>query len=159
MSRFSRQHEQRCAELLADGEEFLAAVRAKPKWAVSAAVSGAGGASPDRADSPAARKQRKEIADAESVGFPYPKSCALALTDRRIIVHERSAAFGTVKEHVGDVALTDIQEVRVSDEKGLGDRFRFVMPGDVHVDLYARKKDDSAVFRALLEQAMGSAGS
>jgi len=137
---------------LKEDETVLAAFRAKSNWHVSAALSGAVEGYSHLKD---VQKDNEEI-NAQKANFPYAGLMIILLTHKRLLIWKRHLIWGTTKEFMGDYPINNILNVKLSNEKGLGDRISFTLSSSHKIKVYGRRKDGTKEFinqiKALLKK-------
>lgn len=104
---------------LEPGEEILAAIVARPRGWTQAGASGSGGAVAGVIGGEIGRrKQQKNVAAAEDVGFELANPMALAITPQRLLSISVTAPIGAgigmkVQELVSAVPLSDVDSIEV----------------------------------------------
>ena len=153
VSRFSRKIEQLANPILGDVEHIIVAIRAKPPWNISAAMAGGISASTTgttgvgfNTGSSDQSKRAKEEKSALKSNFPYPASMAIVLTNKRVLMWERSILWGYIKTFTGDFEIDKIKSVRLFNERGFGDRILFHLKDENSVRVYGKRKDGTKKF-------------
>ena len=147
------------AELI-EGENIIIAIRAKPAWNLAAAAQGAMTAASSNATGPSGStgnigsKKDQEEASAAKSGFPYPGSMAIVLTNKRLLIWERSKLWGYVKSYTGDFKISDIESVKMVNSKGMGDRFLLKLKDQNAIRVYGKRKDGTKLFKEELAKTL-----
>lgn len=149
-------------DLLELNENTIHGIRARADWYVSAqlkgavagatagAVTGALGGTASIGSIGNLRKP-EEGKSGESIEFPLTGQMTLILTDSRIIVLERGLLFGFVKGVKGYVYLNRIKNVKMTNEKGLGDLITIDL-NSYSVKFFGRRSDGTTEFVLALKK-------
>ncbi len=140
-----------CEPHLEPGEEFLGGTRVNQKGMAKAAAGfGIGGAIGGGIAAAATSKNRAAQTDA---GFPTTPQLAFGLTDRRLLVFNRSVMSGKPKDLLASVALAEIASSHFEPAK-LVPKLHLVLTSGAEVGFEAIKLDKPEEFAAILGQLL-----
>jgi hypothetical protein len=139
------------AHLDAD-EQCLHQIRAKAAWAVQAELRGAtSGATALSGAVTSVNFGGTTAVNTKQNGLPTSGKMLFVLSNKRIWIFERSLLWGHIVRLSGFIGLDSIQKVSMSNEKGLGDCFRFRIHGQKKVlKVFGKRSDGTGDFHKLL---------